>query len=89
MISRAGSNRRGFRPCPLLRPVTNTGMSFVGAMRVGTNAWARSHDVRDLFIVEGSIFITSAGVNPMHTIQALALYIADQIKQRLDTLFGC
>ena len=51
------------------------------------NAWGRSHDVRNLFIVDGSIFITSAGVNPTHTIQALALYIADQIKQRLGTLF--
>jgi hypothetical protein len=31
--------------------------------------------------------VTSGGVNPTSTIQALALYIADQIKQRLTTLF--
>jgi choline dehydrogenase-like flavoprotein len=51
------------------------------------NPWGRCHDVRNLFIVDGSIFVTSAGVNPTHTIQALALYISDQIKQRLATLF--
>ena len=48
-----------------------------------------SHDVKNLFIVDGSIFVTSAGVNPTRTIQALALCIADAIKQRLAaaTLF--
>jgi choline dehydrogenase-like flavoprotein len=51
------------------------------------NEWGRSHDVRNLFIVDGSIFVTAGGVNPTSTIQALALYIADQMKQRLATLF--
>jgi len=49
--------------------------------------WARSHDVRNLFIVDGSVFVTSAGVNPTSTIQALALYVADQMKSRLASLF--
>ncbi len=31
--------------------------------------------------------VTGGGVNPTSTIQAVALYIADQIKQRLATLF--
>jgi choline dehydrogenase-like flavoprotein len=51
------------------------------------NEWGRSHDVKNLFIVDGSIFVTSGGVNPTCTIQALALYIADAMKQRLATLF--
>jgi len=51
------------------------------------NEWGRSHDVKNLFVIDGSLFVTSAGVNPTRTIQALALYIADTIKQRLDTLF--
>ena len=51
------------------------------------NAWGRSHDVKNLFIVDGSIWVTSGGVNPTSTIQALALYVADSIKQRLATLF--
>ena len=66
----------------------------MGTARMGTNPapsvlneWGRSHDVRNLFIVDGSIFVTSGGVNPTRTIQALALYVADSIKQRLATLF--
>jgi hypothetical protein len=35
--------------------------------------------------VDGSIWVISGGVNPTSTIQALALYIADNIKQR-DTV---
>ena len=63
---------------------------LLGTARMGNdpersvvNAWGRSHDVKNLFIVDGSIWVTSGGVNPTSTIQALALYIADQIKQRL------
>ena len=51
------------------------------------NEWGRSHDVKNLFIVDGSLFVTSAGVNPTRTIQALALYVSDNIKQRLADLF--
>ena len=51
------------------------------------NAWGRSHDVKNLFIIDGSVFVTSGGVNPTSTLQALALYIADQMKQRLANLF--
>jgi choline dehydrogenase-like flavoprotein len=75
-------------------PVAVAGWHLMGTARMGTdpdrsvvNEWGRSHDVKNLFIVDGSIFVTSAGVNPTCTIQALALYIADSIKQRLATLF--
>ena len=51
------------------------------------NEWGRSHDVKNLFVVDGSIFVTAAGVNPTNTIQALALYVADSIKQNLANLF--
>ena len=77
-----------------IRPVVNGGWHLLGTARMGTdrstsvvNEWGRSHDVRNLFIVDGSIFVTAGGVNPTSTIQALALYIADQMKQRLATLF--
>ncbi len=36
---------------------------------------------------DGSLFVTSGGVNPTSTIQALALYVADQMKRRLANLF--
>lgn len=67
---------------------------LLGTARMGTdparsvvNEWGRSHDVKNLFIVDGSVFVTGGGVNPTSTIQATALYIADQMKQRLATLF--
>jgi hypothetical protein len=40
-----------------------------------------------LFIVDGSIFVTAAGVNPTNTIQALALHVANTMKKNLATLF--
>ena len=51
------------------------------------NGWGRSHDVKNLFIVEGSIFVTSGAVNPTSTIRALALYIGDSIKKNITNLF--
>ena len=74
--------------------VLNSPGHLLGTARMGTdpersvvNAWGRSHDVKNLFIVDGSIWVTSGGVNPTSTIQALALYIADNIKNCLATLF--
>lgn len=70
------------------------GWHNMGTARMGSdpttsvvNEWGRAHEVRNLFIIDGSIFTTSAGVNPTSTIQALALYIADAMKQRLANLF--
>jgi len=51
------------------------------------NGWGRAHDVKNLFIIDGSIFVTSGGVNPTSTIQALALYVADSIKKNIGNLF--
>jgi hypothetical protein len=31
--------------------------------------------------------VTSGGVNPTNTLQAISLYVADYIKQNLETLF--
>jgi choline dehydrogenase-like flavoprotein len=76
------------------RTVLNTPGHLLGTARMGNdpersvvNAWGRSHDVKNLFIVDGSIWVTSGGVNPTSTIQALALYVADSMKRRLATLF--
>ena len=75
-------------------PLRPTGWHLLGTARMGedpatsvVNGWGRSHDVKNLFIVDGSIFVTSGGVNPASTIQACALYIADQIKRNLTNLF--
>ena len=84
----------GARNVHAVRPVVYAGWHLLGTAWMGNdparsvvNAWGRSHDVKNLFIVDGSIFVTSGGVNPTSTIQALALYIADSLKQRLATLF--
>ena len=76
------------------RTLLNSPGHLLGTARMGldpkrsvVNEWGRCHDVKNLFIVDGSIWVTSGGVNPTSTIQALALYIADNIKQRLATLF--
>ena len=75
-------------------PISIAGWHLMGTARMGrdparsvVNEWGRSHDVRNLFVIDGSIFVTAAAVNPTCTIQALALYIADRIKQNLDHLF--
>lgn len=75
-------------------PVPNSGWHLLGTARMGdnpassvVNAWGRSHDVKNLFIIDGSIFVTAGGVNPASTIQALALYIAERMKKNLANLF--
>ena len=75
-------------------PIPLAGWHLLGTARMGydparsvVNEWGRSHDVRNLFIVDGSIFVTSGAANPTSTLQALALYVADQMKQRLANLF--
>ena len=50
------------------------------------NEWGRCHDIRNLFIIDGCIFVTSAGINPTSTIQDLALYVADQMKNQNEML---
>ena len=75
-------------------PLPMTGWHLLGTARMGNdpatsvvNGWGRSHDVKNLFIVDGSVFVTSGGVNPTSTIQALALYVADTMKKNLANLF--
>ncbi|MBI5288611.1 MAG: GMC family oxidoreductase [Chloroflexi bacterium] len=70
------------------------GWHLMGTARMGkdpktsvVNEWGRAHDARNLFIIDGSIFVTAGGVNPTSTIQALALYVADSIKKNIETLF--
>jgi choline dehydrogenase-like flavoprotein len=46
---------------------------------VGTNFAA--HDSRNLFVVDSSIFPTNTGVNPQHTIMAVAMHAANNISE--------
>ena len=71
----------------LTRPqVTDSGWHLMGTARMGddpatsvVDRWGRAHDVPNLFVVDGSLFVTCAPINPTSTIQALALRIADWI----------
>ena len=69
---------------PLLRAA---GWHLLGTARMGADPeqsvvdrFGACHDVKNLFIIDGSIFMTGGAVNPTSTIQALALYVADSFK---------
>lgn len=69
-----------------------SGWHLLGTARMGDDPatsvidrWNRCHDVANLYIVDGSCFVTSGGVNPTSTIAALALRAADRmIETRRD-----
>ncbi len=59
---------------------------YLGTCRMGNdpnksvvNQWCRTHDVPNLFIGDGSVFVTAGAVNPALTISALATRTADGI----------
>ncbi len=59
-------------------------MHFHGTCRMGddptrsvVDRWCRSHDVKNLWMVDGSVFPTSGGYNPTLTILANAYRVAD------------
>ncbi len=67
--------------------VTNGGEHLLGTCRMGNDATTsvvdsahRSHDVPNLFICDGSSFVTSGRGQPTMTIMALAFRAADHIK---------
>jgi choline dehydrogenase-like flavoprotein len=66
---------------------------YLGTARMGADPersvvdrWGRAHDVKNLFIIDGSVFTTSGAVAPTSTIQAIGLRTADYIKHNLKQL---
>jgi len=47
------------------------------------NKWGQSHDIKNLFVSDGSQFTTGAGCNPTLTIVTLAIRQADYIAQQM------
>jgi choline dehydrogenase-like flavoprotein len=49
------------------------------------NKWCQSHDIKNLFVVDGSSFVSAGWQNPTMTILSLAMrgseYLADQMRQ--------
>jgi choline dehydrogenase-like flavoprotein len=78
----AGGARATYR----LRICNDQPGHLLGTARMGTDPatsvcdpWGRTHDVPNLFVVDGSLFVTAGGVNPTSTICALALRTAGHI----------
>ncbi len=62
-----------------------------GTIRFGTDPatsaldiYCKAHELDNLYVVDGSFFVSSAAVNPALTIMANALRVADHLSQRLD-----
>ena len=67
-------------------PLRYAGWHLMGTARMGDDPASsvvdrdqRAHDVANLYVVDGSVFVTSSGVNPTCTISALALRAADRM----------
>ncbi len=69
-------------------PVRNSGWHVMGTARMGknpreavVNPVGKVHDIDGLYVIDSSCFVTGSCVNPANTIQAVALYLTDQIEQ--------
>ena len=81
----------GARKILTFAPVKSSGWHIMGTARMGNNSKdsvvdknCKAHDFSNLYIVDSSVFVTSAGVNPANTIQALALRAGDAIAKRFS-----
>ena len=80
-----GTRRQGVRGAPL----AGTGHRN-GTIRFGRDPKSsaldvdcRAHEVDNLYVVDGSFFVSSAAVNPTLTIIANALRVGDHLLERL------
>ena len=69
--------------------IQSAGWHLMGTAKMGddpetsvVNSECKTHDVDNLYIIDGSVFATSAAVNPTPTIQAIALMTSDKILGR-------
>jgi choline dehydrogenase-like flavoprotein len=82
ILDAAGARRKWAYPVE----DTTQGVHLLGTCRMGADpkrsvvdAWHRTHDVRNIFLVDGSSFVTSGRNQPTCTIQALAYRAADHL----------
>ncbi len=82
--------KAGARDVVAYGPVRNTGWHLVGTAKMGksrknsvVNKFGQCHDVKNLFIIDSSIYPSSSGVNIASTVQAVSLMISDHIKKNI------
>lgn len=71
----------------LVRDVWPTGIGHVlGTTRMGNDPqtsvvdrWCRAHDVPNLYVIDGGVFVTGGSANPTATIMANALRVTDHL----------
>jgi choline dehydrogenase-like flavoprotein len=75
---------------PLLKAA---GWHLMGTARMGTDprrsvvdGFGCCHEVKNLYLIDGSVMVTGGAVNPTSTIQAVALRIADHVKRNARNL---
>ena len=68
--------------------VMNPSQHQAGTCRMGndpatsvTNRYGQIHEIDNLFVADGSVFVTNGGFNPVLTIMAVSYWIADYIKR--------
>lgn len=88
MISReAGAfHVEGFNPAGANAHMTGTARMGIDPANSVTNPWGFTHDIPNLGIVDGSVFVTCGSVNPTSTICALALRTAEHVIEKRDTI---
>ncbi len=64
----------------IVHQIRDSGWHLLGTACMGdepsrsvVDRWCRAHDVPNLYIIDGSVFTTSGGVNPTATIMSLAM----------------
>jgi choline dehydrogenase-like flavoprotein len=85
LLQAAGATKTYAQP---ITDVPGSAVHLLGTARMGNDPkssvvdkYHRAHDVKNLFIVDGSSFVTSGRGQPTMTIQALAFRAADYIAQ--------
>ena len=70
--------------------VEGSSVHEVGTARMGAdpktsvlNSWCQSHDVKNLYVVDGAAFVSAACQNPTWTIMALAWRASDHLAEQL------
>ena len=88
-------NKSGAKEIISFAPVRHVGWHTFGTTIMGKSPKnsvvdknGNTHDIKNLFICDSSIFPTSSGVNPAATIQSVSLKITDYIKKNFNLIIN-